>query len=79
MVCRAPLSERDLDLLVVEEGTGGSTSASLGSQSNLSVEIAGITDASSADKRVPTEGERADGFLEDAGVEASSSAETVSR
>ena len=75
-----PLSERDLELLVEEEGTGGNASASLGSQcydSNLSVDIEGITDASSTDKRVPTEEERADGFLNDARIEASSAEKQV--
>ena len=71
MVFLIPLSERDLELLVVEEGTGGRKFASIGSLAHRSDEAEGVTDASSADKRVPTEGERADGFFEDADIEAS--------
>ena len=76
IVFLVPLSERGLELLFVEEGTGGSASASLGSQSydsNFSVDTEQTTDASSStDKRMPTEGEHADDFLDDARIEASS-------
>ena len=72
LVRRDSLSERDLERLVVEEGTQGSISASLGSLSNLADDIEGITGASSADKRVPAEGERAGGCFDDAAIEASS-------
>ena len=77
MVCLAPLSERDLKLLFVEEGTGGSNFASIGPRPHRSDVVEGSAEAWSAAKRVPTEGERAGGFFDYADIEASSAEKRV--